>query len=675
MHPVFTRLAIGTLTVLSVAAAAITAAPTASAAGPSVINPREIAVTTQGGFFDGGSGIDRIDPLTHDRSRVSSFGFGAIDRTYNVATAANGDLFTWGLNNWVTKIDHATGAQTIVFYGQGNIRTITQDLDGTMLALIGDDAGFAVMPITGPHSGWTISRDGYLQDAYRPQGLQTMADGRIIVGTDNGLIEISRDGRQKPITNFAPGAWTMDAGGTVYYLDASPGAPATIKRFPLYYPTSISTVVTWNDPDSINGMAMDSDHTVLVSDSQFSAGAAHVYRVDPSTRTVRSLITVGDTEIEDVAVDGVVLHPAATYPTFPTAGDDAFTVRGGTTTKIGAPGVTANDRDSFGDTPASTRIAGLPNHGSIVYNADGTFQYTPTGGFSGTDSFTYQAVDQYGTASGPATVTLTVLPALTAPVAHDQTPSSVQMNTTLNVTARWGLLNGVDNPAGGALTAAKATNPRHGTAAVNADGSFAYTPAKNYRGEDSFTYTATANGLTSAPATVLLTVGRAPSITVKDYTPGAGDTVSVIVAISDPDGPNGLFVAAGSSDQKLIRNPDISISGTGATRTITFHPVAKATGAADLQLSVFDDTALYQNLNIRVIVGGTGNDTLTGTAGPDILIGRGGNDHLNGGAGDDLLTGQDGSDTLTGGAGRDVFVGGTGTNTNTDYTSGTDVKK
>ncbi|WP_408887528.1 calcium-binding protein [Teichococcus aestuarii] len=54
-------------------------------------------------------------------------------------------------------------------------------------------------------------------------------------------------------------------------------------------------------------------------------------------------------------------------------------------------------------------------------------------------------------------------------------------------------------------------------------------------------------------------------------------------------------------------------------------------------------------------IGGSGNDTLTGTAQADILQGQGGNDTLSGGDGNDILTGGRGADALSGGAGGDTF--------------------
>jgi len=51
--------------------------------------------------------------------------------------------------------------------------------------------------------------------------------------------------------------------------------------------------------------------------------------------------------------------------------------------------------------------------------------------------------------------------------------------------------------------------------------------------------------------------------------------------------------------------------------------------------------------SIENVTGGSGNDTIAGSAVANILIG---------GAGDDRLTGGAGNDSLTGGAGSDTFV-------------------
>ena len=60
------------------------------------------------------------------------------------------------------------------------------------------------------------------------------------------------------------------------------------------------------------------------------------------------------------------------------------------------------------------------------------------------------------------------------------------------------------------------------------------------------------------------------------------------------------------------------------------------------------------------LVGGSGNDKLSGKNGDDTLIAGGGNDNLDGGNGDDTLDGGDGNDDLDGGNGNDMLVAGAG---------------
>ena len=64
--------------------------------------------------------------------------------------------------------------------------------------------------------------------------------------------------------------------------------------------------------------------------------------------------------------------------------------------------------------------------------------------------------------------------------------------------------------------------------------------------------------------------------------------------------------------------------------------------------------------NIENVIGGSGNDELTGDDRANQLTGGFGNDILDGGAGNDTLNGGAGNDTLDGGAGDDVLFGGDG---------------
>jgi VCBS repeat-containing protein len=52
-------------------------------------------------------------------------------------------------------------------------------------------------------------------------------------------------------------------------------------------------------------------------------------------------------------------------------------------------------------------IVTKPAHGKLAVNPDGSFSYTPSASFTGTDSFTY-TVSAGGTTSEPATVSIVI---------------------------------------------------------------------------------------------------------------------------------------------------------------------------------------------------------------------------------------------------------------------------
>lgn len=75
-----------------------------------------------------------------------------------------------------------------------------------------------------------------------------------------------------------------------------------------------------------------------------------------------------------------------------------------------------------------------------------------------------------------------------APVAVADSYSGTE-DTPLTIAAP-GLLSNDSLGATPSISAAKVTDPAHGTVAISSDGAFVYTPAANYNGPDSFTYKA-----------------------------------------------------------------------------------------------------------------------------------------------------------------------------------------
>jgi Ca2+-binding RTX toxin-like protein len=203
-----------------------------------------------------------------------------------------------------------------------------------------------------------------------------------------------------------------------------------------------------------------------------------------------------------------------------------------------------------------------------------------------------------------------------------------------------GVLANDSDPDGDPITETLVgSGPAHGTLALNANGSFTYTPASGYSGPDTFTYRATDGSLDSAPASVSITVSAAPA--------------------PPPPGPPAPLPAASPAPPAVTVKPicqglQATIIGTAG------RDVLRGTPAADVIVALGgNDVVRGLGGNDRVCAG-AGNDRVDGGAGADRLAGAAGKDLLLGGPGQDLLLGGAGVDTLRGGPGKDRINGGAG---------------
>ncbi|GIW78482.1 MAG: hypothetical protein KatS3mg105_0289 [Gemmatales bacterium] len=136
--------------------------------------------------------------------------------------------------------------------------------------------------------------------------------------------------------------------------------------------------------------------------------------------------------LDDVRIYDHALTAAEVTALFnsPVAKDDTYqTNPGSTLTVTVANGVLQNDVDPNLDPITATKLTD-PANGTLTFNSDGSFTYTPNPGFVGFDSFTYAASD--GTySSNTATVDLIVrnpIPSEVGKIITDQT-SSAQWHT------------------------------------------------------------------------------------------------------------------------------------------------------------------------------------------------------------------------------------------------------
>ncbi len=160
-----------------------------------------------------------------------------------------------------------------------------------------------------------------------------------------------------------------------------------------------------------------------------------------------------------------------------------------------------NDVDPDGDELTVVSVGEAP-HGTVVVNPDGTLTYTPEPGFVGVDVFEVTIEDPSG-ATSTSVVTVHVTESVNrAPVAVDDAYRVAQ-----STASELEVLDNDNDPDNDALVIAVVTFPRHGTIALNADGTITYTPDGDYVGRDSFTYTITDGLGNQATATVTLDVG------------------------------------------------------------------------------------------------------------------------------------------------------------------------
>ncbi|MFZ3008748.1 MAG: Ig-like domain-containing protein, partial [Phenylobacterium sp.] len=181
----------------------------------------------------------------------------------------------------------------------------------------------------------------------------------------------------------------------------------------------------------------------------------------------------------------------------PVAANDTATAEFNTATTVSP---LANDTDANGDT-LSVASVGSPSHGTTSVSSGTTILYTPTTGYSGSDSFSYTISDGRG-ASATATISMTVRTLNHAPVAVNDTTS-----TPSNVAQTFDPRTNDTDPDGDNLTVSAVGTPGHGTVTIGSGGAnVVYTAAVGYLGADSFTYTVSDGRGGSSIATVSVDV-------------------------------------------------------------------------------------------------------------------------------------------------------------------------
>jgi serine protease AprX len=290
-------------------------------------------------------------------------------------------------------------------------------------------------------------------------------------------------------------------------LAANSGSPPSITSSPVTtanqdQPYSYQVIAT--DPDGGNliyaldtapvGMSIGSGGLIswIPNASQAGANTVQIRVTDPTGLNVFQNFSINVT--------------SSNRP--PVASGDSYSVANGASLNVPAPGVLANDSDPDGNA-ISAVLKTAPSHGSLTLNANGSFAYTPTAGYSGADSFSY--ADSDGTLTGnTVNVVLTVSAANQPPVAVNDSFRAPQWRNGSYAPQVLSILAN-DRDADGTLNVAtvKIVNApnKGGKVTVNANGTVSYTPKQRYTGTETFRYTVKDNsGAVSNTATVTVTI-------------------------------------------------------------------------------------------------------------------------------------------------------------------------
>lgn len=324
--------------------------------------------------------------------------------------------------------------------------------------------------------------------------------------------------------------------------------------------------------------------------------------------------------------------------------------------------VLTNDDLATGTGPltVTTTPVQAPANGTVVLNANGTYTYTPTNGFTGNDRFVYRVCDSGNPAiCDEATVTISVRPTNPSgnnpPVAiGDKFATTQEQPVSGNV-----ILNDKDPDAGQTITASVIQQPTNGILTFNPNGTFTYTPTTGFTGDDFFLYRVCDNGtpVLCDTARVDLNVypanaGAIPPTANDDlfFRAPTGTATGNIIANDKDNSNTGLDITttpvSGPSNGTVVINSDGTFTYTPnagytggdsfryqvcdrqnpkqcATATVFILTRTVSTGSADLKVTKVADkkTAVVgDEITYRVVVKNLGTDAATNVALKDSLM-------------------------------------------------------
>jgi len=227
----------------------------------------------------------------------------------------------------------------------------------------------------------------------------------------------------------------------------------------------------------------------------------------------------------------------------------------------------------------------------------GKFTYTPDKDANGDDKVVFTVTDGQDEPV-KATVSISIKAVNDVPTAADDSFTTNE-DEKLEVNAANSILANDEDVDNDNLQAILVKGPAHGLLVLNADGTFTYTPEKNYSGKDSFTYKATDGKLETAEQTVdieVKAVNDTPTADASSIELEEDGSFNGKLTGSDSEGDSLTFslVENGSKGTVVINNEQ-----TGA---FTYTPNKDANGADTFTFKVNDGNSDSEAASVSVII-------------------------------------------------------------------------